>query len=337
MDRIPNGVARTWMFKAYLSADHVTPATSKTIGVTISKNKAAFATSNTGTISATELSNGFYYIDLNGVDTGTNGPLALRGAGTGVDDVGDVWEVVAATNGGFTALPAVAAGANGGVPLGDASGRVDVGKALGTAITLDANSVLNVSAKYWAGTAIAATSIPVATAAGAAGGLFIAGSNAATTVSFTGNITGNLSGSVGSVTGAVGSVTGAVGSVTGNVGGNVTGSVGSVVGAVGSVTGAVGSVAGNVGGNVVGSVGSVTGLTNTTITTAVLTTAMTEGYRANGATGTLAQLLYEVISHLGEATIVSTTKTIKKVDHATTAETFTLNDATTPTAITRAT
>lgn len=40
--------------------------------------------------------------------------------------------------------------------------------------------------------------------AGAAGGLFIAGSNAATTV----DITGTLSGSVGSVTGAVGSVTG---------------------------------------------------------------------------------------------------------------------------------
>ena len=47
---------------------------------------------------------------------------------------------------------------------------------------------------------------------GAANGLFIAGSNAATTVNFT----GNLSGSVGSVTGAVGSVTGAVGSLTTN-------------------------------------------------------------------------------------------------------------------------
>lgn len=49
----------------------------------------------------------------------------------------------------------------------------------------------------------------------------------------TGDITGNLSGSAGSVTGAVGSVTGAVGSVTGAVGsvtGNVGGSVGSVVG-----------------------------------------------------------------------------------------------------------
>lgn len=64
------------------------------------------------------------------------------------------------------------------------------------------------------------------------------------TMDITGDITGNLSGSVGSVTGAVGSVTGAVGSVTGNVGGNVVGSVGSVSvdpqnlfeGAVSSVT-----------------------------------------------------------------------------------------------------
>lgn len=57
------------------------------------------------------------------------------------------------------------------------------------------------------------------------------------TFNLTGDITGNLSGSVGSVTGAVGSV-------TGNVGGSVA-----------SVTGAVGSVTGNVGGNVSGTVG----------------------------------------------------------------------------------
>lgn len=66
--------------------------------------------------------------------------------------------------------------------------------------------------------------------AGAAGGVFIAGANAATSVTtaFTANVTGNVSGSVSSVTGAVGSVTGAVGSVTGNVGGNVVGTVGTV-------------------------------------------------------------------------------------------------------------
>lgn len=65
---------------------------------------------------------------------------------------------------------------------------------------------------------------------GGTNGLFIAGTNAATTVTtaLTTTFTGNLTGSVGSVTGAVGSVTGAVGSVTGNVGGNVVGSVASV-------------------------------------------------------------------------------------------------------------
>jgi hypothetical protein len=62
----------------------------------------------------------------------------------------------------------------------------------------------------------------------------ITGLHAGTGVDIRGNITGNLSGSVGSVTGGVGgsvggSVGGAVGSVTGNVGGSVLGSVGSVV------------------------------------------------------------------------------------------------------------
>lgn len=69
---------------------------------------------------------------------------------------------------------------------------------------------------------------------GGSGGLFIAGSNAATTV----NITGNLSGSVVSVTGAVGSVTGNVGgNVVGNVNGNVVGSIGSVGNVTNIVTG----------------------------------------------------------------------------------------------------
>jgi len=134
------------------------------------------------------------------------------------------------------------------------------------------NNVM-VDSAYSATRGLAGTALPDA-APGAAGGVFIAGSNAATSVTtaLTANITGNLSGSVGSVTGAVGSVTGAVGSVAGNVDGSVasvvgavgsvTGAVGSVTGAVGSVTGAVGSVAGNVDGStasVTGAVGSVTG------------------------------------------------------------------------------
>lgn len=165
------------------------------------------------------------------------------------------------------------------------------------------------------------------------------------TTNITGNVTGNLSGSVGSVTGAVGSVTGnlggnvtgSVGSVTGNVGGNVVGSVGSVTGAVGSVTGAVGSVTGNVGGNVVGSVASVTAgvtLTNAGID-ALFTRQLTESYAADGAAPTVAQSLMLIQQMLGDFEISGTTLTVKRVNGSTTAATFTLNDGTTPTGITR--
>lgn len=73
------------------------------------------------------------------------------------------------------------------------------------------------------------------------------------------------------------------------------------------------------------------------VATAVLTTAMTEAYRSAGATATLAQFAYEVLAHLGESSISGTTKTLKKLDGATTAKTYTLDSATTPTAITEAT
>lgn len=172
-----------------------------------------------------------------------SGGIITRGTGTGQLSVTsggvDVQTIKTQT---VTCSAGVTVGAfvgNATAALGvDASGRVDIGKALGTAVTLDTNNVLNVSAKYWAGTAITATSIPVATAAGAAGGLFIAGTNAATTVttSFTTTFTGNLTGSVGSVTGAVGSVTGAVGSVTARVTANTDQLAGQTVTAAAGVT-----------------------------------------------------------------------------------------------------
>lgn len=65
--------------------------------------------------------------------------------------------------------------------------------------------------------------------------------------------------------------------------------------------------------------------------------AMTEGYPTLGGTGTLPQLLYAILQHLEEASISGTTKTVKKRDQATTAETLTLNSATAPTSVTRAT
>ncbi len=77
--------------------------------------------------------------------------------------------------------------------------------------------------------------------------------------------------------------------------------------------------------------------TSAQIVAAMLTTQIAEAYRANGAAPTLAQFMCEALAHLGEATISGTTKTLKKLDHTTTAETFTLDSATTPAAITRAT
>lgn len=95
------------------------------------------------------------------------------------------------------------------------------------------------------------------------------------------DITGNLSGSVGSVTGAVGSV---AGNVDGSVA-SVVGAVGSVTGAVGSVTGAVGSVAGNVDGSVasvVGAVGSVTGAVGSVAATVTTDAASRTASKATG-------------------------------------------------------
>jgi hypothetical protein len=70
--------------------------------------------------------------------------------------------------------------------------------------------------------------------------------------------------------------------------------------------------------------------------TTALTTALAEGYRADGSTGSVRDLLYELIAHMGEASIVSTTKTIKKIDGSTTAATYTLDSGSAPTSITRA-
>jgi hypothetical protein len=103
--------------------------------------------------------------------------------------------------------------------------------------------------------------LPSATA-GAAGGVFIAGTNAATvvTTSFTTTFTGNLSGSVG------------------------------------SVSGAVGSVAGNVGGNVTGSVGSVTGLTASNLDATVSSRLASSSYTAPPSASTIAQAVWDALT-----------------------------------------
>lgn len=69
---------------------------------------------------------------------------------------------------------------------------------------------------------------------------------------------------------------------------------------------------------------------------AILNRAITEGYAADGAAPSIAQALSLLIALLSEFSISGTTLTAKKLDGSTTAATFTLNDGTSPTSITRA-
>ena len=69
---------------------------------------------------------------------------------------------------------------------------------------------------------------------------------------------------------------------------------------------------------------------------ATWTTAQTESYAGDGSAATPAQLLYMIHCAVSEFSISSTTLTGKKLDGSTTAMTWTLNAATSPTSRTRA-
>ncbi len=71
--------------------------------------------------------------------------------------------------------------------------------------------------------------------------------------------------------------------------------------------------------------------------TTTLTTALSEGYRATNSTGSVRDILYEMLAFLTQFSISSTTYTSKKIDGTTTAKVYTINDATSPTAITETT
>jgi hypothetical protein len=242
-ERIPQSVAKDVVFRAYLSSDGKTPATGKTIAITISKNKGAFGNPSAGATNATEITSGFYYFNLSTTDTGTQGPLAWRGAEGTIDDAGDVYSVTDPHNAGFDALPSVASGSSGCVPTtgngsnqialssgavqiqaGSGTGQLDftsgvvkgnLAQILGTALTESVAGQVEAAFKKFfdVGTPTGTVNSLPNAVPGASGGVFIAGSNAGTTVNFT----GNLSGSVGSVTGAVGSVAGNVVGTIGNL------------------------------------------------------------------------------------------------------------------------
>jgi hypothetical protein len=68
----------------------------------------------------------------------------------------------------------------------------------------------------------------------------------------------------------------------------------------------------------------------------ILTTQMTESYSADGVAPTLAQSLFLTMQNLQDFSFAGTTQTVKKIDGSTTAATYTLDDAVTPTSKTRA-
>lgn len=242
-EKIPQSTTIRVPLQAYLTSDHVTPATLKTIAIQISKNGSAFANPSGGATNAVEISNGSYYVDLTTSDTGTLGPLFVSGTASATDNLIAIYNIVKATNGGWSALPDTAATTNASLlTSGTGTDQVSVsaGKVLlqatQTGVTIPiVTSVTNqltaaaISTSIWQDTtsgdftvagSIGKGLFTSGATPGAAGGLFIAGTNAATSVttSFTSTFTGNLTGSVASVSGAVGSVAGAVGSVTGAVG-----------------------------------------------------------------------------------------------------------------------
>lgn len=70
---------------------------------------------------------------------------------------------------------------------------------------------------------------------------------------------------------------------------------------------------------------------------AIFQGTLTEGYAADGASVTLEQGIYEIMQGILEFAISGTTITVKKRDGTTTAMTFTIDNATTPTSRTRTT
>lgn len=317
-----------------------------------------------GTATATELDStnakGWYSFVLTQAET--NGDMLLFTAKSSTANVSLVGLLIASQPANWTTASI------------DGSGRVDVGKTLGTAVTLDTNNVLNVSTKYVGGTLQTARDIgaSVLLAAGqkvdvdtiktnpvvnAGTVTFPTGATLASTTNITagtiatvtnltnaptaGDLTATMKTSVTTAataaTPTAAAVTGAVGSVTGNVGGNVVGTVASVVGAVGSVTGLTASNLDATISSRLATSGYTAPPTSAQNATAVFTTQLTESYAALHTVPTLAQIMFEMRGLAGGKSAATTFLTINKIDGSTPAEVFTMDSATAPTSLNRTT
>lgn len=245
-ERIPQSVAYLLIFKAYLTTTGL-EATGQTIAITISKNGAtSFSNPAVGATNATEMASGWYKVTLDTTDTNTLGPLAIRGAVSGILDVGEKLMVVNPNNAGLAAIPDTAVATNGSlITSGTGTAQLTVTAGLASANTTqiegsDATNQIRDSiltdATRFAGanvdTTISSRTKPADTQA------------AVTLVTTTTNLTnaptaGDLTATMKtSVTTAATAATPIAAAVSGNVGGNIVGNVnGNVVGFVGSVVG----------------------------------------------------------------------------------------------------
>lgn len=206
------------------------------------------------------------------------------------------------------AVPAAAAGASGGLLIsGSNSGTTTLG-----ALTVSGTTTL---------AALAMTTLTASGAVALQSTLAVTG-----TTTLTGAVTANNAGNA--ITGVTAALTG---DLTATMKTSVTTAATAATPTAAAVTGAVGSVT--------GAVGSVTTVSDKTgyALSATGSAALTESYATDGSAATMPQLLYMIWSMLAEKSITTTTLTAKKLDGSTSAMTFTLNDATNPTAITRAT
>lgn len=118
--QIDNGSTAKIVLYCVLSSDHITPATGKTVAVTISKNGAAFGNPSGGATNATEIGSGWYYFTPSGTDTGTNGPLIVLGTSATIDNstrdyviappIVTSGQTITVTSGGVTLADGVAHG-----------------------------------------------------------------------------------------------------------------------------------------------------------------------------------------------------------------------------------
>ena len=308
-------------------------------GATISIRRCLDGTFAAGGATITEDTGlGFYKVALTQADTNGNDCAffftATNMVPVCINVITTACDPTAATNFGITALPAVASGSAGAVIVsGTGTAALSVSSGLVTlagvthtgAVIPTVTTVTNqltaaqIATGVWqdstgsdftSASSIGKSLYTSGVVPGGTNGLFIAGTNAATTITagLTTTFTGNLTGSVGSVTGAVGSVTAGVTVTTNN-----------------DKTGYTAS--------------TVSDKTGYALTSAYDfakgTVAVTESYAANGIAPTPVQALLAIHQYLMQFGIATTNYTVKKLDNTNPAFVVTLDSAVTPTSASR--